>query len=156
MKTTLAVATALAVLATSPAFAQNVSLAPTYGTRNISAGFQPDPLNIAVVSGGSIDASSSIGNGCGGYVAAAPDFRLNYSAGTLPLIISVNAASDTTLVINGPNGNWICDDDGGNQGLNPAITLRGAPSGQYDIWVGAYQAGNNTQATLSISELSSY
>ena len=55
--------------------------------------------------------------------------RLNYRAGSYPLIISVASRSDTTLVVNGPDGSWYCDDDGGNYGLNSGPALRLADIG---------------------------
>jgi hypothetical protein len=76
-------------------------------------------------------------------------------SGQLPLVFSVSSASDTTLVINDAGGNWLCDDDGGNEGLNPAITIASPPSGQYDIWVGTYAEGQLQDSTLYVSELSS-
>ncbi|NJR20608.1 MAG: peptidase S1 [Hyphomonadaceae bacterium] len=145
---------ALACVVT-PAVAQNISANPTYGTYNLSGGFQPDPTNVRVSSGGNIDASS-LGNGCTGFIASAPDVRLNYEPGSLPLIISVNSSADTSLAINLPNGQWLCDDDSGNRGMNPSITLRDVQSGQYDIWVGTYGETDAKSATLSFSELSSY
>ncbi|HRH21034.1 MAG TPA: peptidase, partial [Brevundimonas sp.] len=83
-----------------------------------------------------------------------PDFELTYSAGSLPLIISVNSNADTTLVVNAPDARWYCDDDGGN-GLNPSLRWNAPMSGTYDIWVGTF-GGGNAPATLSISELYSY
>ena len=128
------------------------SLPATYGSASLSAGFQPDPYRVNIVSGGSFRASD-VQSGCRGWVAGPPDFELQFSAGSLPLIISANSDSDTTLLINDPNGNWHCNDDGGNAGLNPALSFHNAASGTYDIWVGSYSQGNNQNATLSVSEL---
>lgn len=153
MRSLLALA-ALAVVAT-PSVAQNLSASPTYGTYNLAGGFQPDPTNIRVSSGGNIDASK-LGNGCTGFIASAPDVRLNYEPGSLPLIISVSSNADTSLVINLPNGEWLCDDDSGNGALNPSITLRNVQSGQYDVWVGTYGETDAKAAQLSLSELTSY
>jgi len=148
-----AAAAALAAVTTAGvAAAQNYGLQPAYGTVNLSAGFTPDPVNVNVLSGGRIDASTRF-NGCRGFIADAPDVRLNYRAGSLPLIISVNSQADTTLVVNGPDGSWYCDDDGGNTGLNPSLRFGTPQSGQYDIWIGTYGNASNQQATLSISEL---
>ena len=87
----------------------------------------------------------------------APDFRLNWTAGSgaLPLIFSVASEADTTLVINDAQGNWVCDDDGGNAGLNPSISFTAPASGQYDVWVGTYSEGDLQSSTLNISELTS-
>ncbi|MBX9728860.1 MAG: hypothetical protein K2X31_08135, partial [Sphingopyxis sp.] len=80
-----------------------------------------------------------------------PDFEVTYSAGSLPLIFRTQSARDTTLVINGPDGAWYCDDDGGD-GLNAYVRFDKPNSGTYDIWVGTY-GGGITPATLYISEL---
>ncbi|MEE2527324.1 peptidase S1 [Hyphobacterium sp. HN65] len=152
-----AAVSALAVMAmTGAAEAQDWRLNPTYGGVTLSSGYTPDPYLVNLQSGGSINASQSIGGNCRGYVANAPDFRLQYRAGNiLPLIISVSSSSDTTLVINAPDGRWYCDDDGG-QGLNPSLRWNSPMSGQYDIYVGTYGSASYRNATLSISELSSY
>jgi|LNFM01.1.fsa_nt_gb hypothetical protein len=143
----------VAVATAGVAAAQNYGLAPAYGTVNLTAGFTPDPVNVNVLSGGRIDAATRF-NGCRGFIAEAPDVRLNYRAGTsLPLILSVNSSADTTLVVNGPDGQWYCDDDGGNTGMNPSLRFGSPQSGQYDIWIGTYGSATNQQAVLSISEL---
>jgi hypothetical protein len=154
---TLAVGAALAAIATTGvAVAQNYGLNPTYGTLNLSAGFRPDPQVVNVVSGGggqgTIDAAT-LGSPCVGVISNAPDLRLNYSAGQYQLMISADSAADTTLVVNGPDGRWYCDDDGGNNGLNPAVSFPNPSSGQYDIWVGTYGRNTNEQAQLYISEI---
>lgn len=145
----------VAGLFTGVALAQDYNQPPSYGSVSLSAGFTPDPYTVNLQSGGAIDASSRLGGSCRGYVANAPDFRLNYSAGSsFPLILSVNSGSDTTLVVNGPDGRWYCDDDGGAN-LNPSLRFNSPMSGQYDIWVGTYASSSLQSATLYISEVSS-
>jgi hypothetical protein len=132
------------------------ALDPAYGVVELVSGFTPDPHTMEIAAGGEIDAGGVLGEaGCLGWIARAPDYRLNWTAGSgeLPLIFSVASESDTTLVINDAQGNWICDDDGGNEGLNPAITITAPVSGQYDIWVGTYMQGELQPSTLHISEL---
>jgi len=133
----------------------NYSLRPAYGTVNLNAGFTPDPYVVSLDAGGSISAQSSVSSSCRGWIAQAPDVRLNYRAGDFPLYLSVSAATDTTLVVNGPDGSWYCDDDGGVNGLNPALRFGSPPSGQYDIWIGTYSSGALQPARLHISELES-
>ena len=103
---------------------------------------------------GSIDATT-LGNGCNGHIANAPDFQLTYNAGSFPLYFSVLSDADTTLVINGPDGSWYCNDD--TNGLNPVVVFGDgggtATSGTYDVWVGTF-GDSNANATLYISELS--
>lgn len=134
------------------AAAQDVSSLPSSGDASLSAGFTPDPYRVRLQTGGLIDASQTRGPDCNGFIAEAPDFDLFYNAGALPLIISVNADVDTTLVINAPDGSWQCDDDSGD-GLNPSIRFTGPQSGLYNIWIGTYADASREEATLSISEL---
>ncbi len=68
-------ATALA----GAASAQNFSLNPAYGTVNLSGGFTPDPYIINLQAGGSISARN-ISSSCAGFIADAPDVRLQFSA----------------------------------------------------------------------------
>ena len=142
---------ALVAVASGAAYAQNYSLNPLYGTVNLTAGYTPDPYVVNVTSGGPRNAAN-VSPSCRGSIAEAPDFRVNYQAGSFPLIISVNSSADTTLVVNGPDGSWYCDDDSGNAGMNPSLRFGSPQSGQYDIWVGDYGGGNNP-AQLHISEL---
>lgn len=141
-------------LAASSAPAQNIDARPNYGTVNLRAGYTPDPHVVAVRSGGNIDASR-VGSNCRGYISAAPDVRLVYSSGSYPLIISASSSSDTTLVVNAPDGSWHCDDDGGVNGLNPSIRFNNPGSGRYEIWVGTYGTSDTRPAQLHISEVGS-
>ena len=149
-----AAAVALTCLAVGPARAQNVDLDPSYGTTDLASGFQPDPLVIQVQSGGSIDAQG-INPGCKGFIASAADVRINFTADTLPLIISVASDADTTLVVNGPDGAWYCDDNGGQNGRNPSLRFNRPQSGQYNIWIGTSGASSLQAAELNVSELTS-
>jgi hypothetical protein len=130
------------------------SLDPAYGSVNLVSGFQPDPHTVGISAGGELDASG-LGGSCVGWIARAPDYRVNWTAGSgqLPLVFSVASDADTTLVINDAQGNWVCDDDGGNEGFNPAITFSNPVSGQYDVWVGTYAQGGLQPSTLHVSEL---
>ncbi|WP_069792051.1 peptidase S1 [Cyanobacterium sp. IPPAS B-1200] len=136
--------------------AQDYDSDPTYGSARLSGGFLPDPHTITVQAGGSIDASESIGGSCVGNISQAPDYRINFTPGSQPLIISVDSAYDTTLVINNPDGEWFCDDDSGNsRSHNPSIRFNNPESGQYDIWIGTYNSDLTPNAVLQISELTS-
>lgn len=134
-----------------------------YGQVQLDTGFLPDPHQVAVVSGAAdatgnvVDISSLAltprnSGACRGYTTAQPDYIVRVGTPGQLLRFWVNAPGDTTLIINDGAGNWWCsDDDGGN--LNPLIEMQGPVSGQYDIWVGSYQAGANIQSVLSVSEL---
>lgn len=141
------------------------SLEPAFGSVSLRSGFTPDPYSVEILVGGEISAMQAmsgynIGRAgdrrCRGNIAEAPDFRLQYDAGSvLPLIFRVDADFDTTLVVNGPDGTWYCDDDSG-PGTQAEMRWDSPQSGQYDIWVGAYSASRNYEpAVLEISELES-
>ena len=149
-----ALAASVLIAAAVPASAQDMNGTPNYGTMNLRTGFTPDPAVVRVQSGGTLDAST-IDSTCAGFITAAPDVRLVYSAGSLPLIISVASGADTTLIVNGPDGRWYCDDDGGVNGMNPQVRFNHPTSGRYEIWVGTYGRAALRDARLNISELTS-
>jgi hypothetical protein len=130
-----------------------------FGSVNLAAGFLPDPHTVSVVSGAtatdavdvaSLGLSPMNSGACRGFATSRPDYILNFTPGQ-HLRIFVDAPGDTTLVVNDGRGNWWCsDDDGGN--LNPSIEIPNPVGGQYDIWVGSYQAGANIRGNLHISE----
>lgn len=152
MRRTLLFFAAAATMSTVALAQPNFNANPSFGTINLSAGFADDPRVIAVTAGGRLSAQS-IDPDCRGSVANAPDVRLNYEAGSLPLIISVDSSADTTLAVNGPDGSWYCNDD--TNGVNPVVRFDSPRSGRYDIYVGHYQEGSRIPARLHISEVSS-
>jgi hypothetical protein len=141
----LKIATTAALAASSLAgiaSAQDWSLNPNFGTASLTAGFAPDPYGVDVVAGGSVDAGNV---GCAGMISNAPDVRLQWNGGQIT--IGAQSGSDTTLVVNAPDGSWYCSDD--VNGFDPELTFTG--SGQYDIWVGVY-GGGTASATLYFTE----
>lgn len=151
MKTIFSVSAVIAVAIAAPVAAQDVSADPTYETVSLSGGFANDPYTVPISSGGLTDASN-LGGGCRGFIATRPDVRLYFEAGSLPLILSATSDADTTIVVNGPDGNWYCDDDSGGS-LNPMLRFDPAMSGRYEIWVGTYGEAANYPATVNISEI---
>ena len=156
MKSIAVVVAASVLLAPGVSLAQkgaakpDFTLNPNYGSVRLETGFTPDPWTKSILAGGSVPTSAAR-SGCEGKVSAAPDLRLDYQAGTLDLTVMATASEDTTLLINGPDGQWYCDDDSGG-GLNPKVLISDPQSGRYDIWVGTYD-DDMVQSTLQISEL---
>ena len=144
-------ASCLALAVAAPASAQDTGADPSFGSHNLDSGFTPDPYQVSVSSGGNTDASN-LGSPCTGNIANAPDIRVVYSNGSLPLIISANSDFDTTLVVNAPDGLWYCDDDSG-EGVNPSVRFNKPMSGRYEIWVGTYSGSDYRAAVVDISEL---
>ena len=121
---------------------------PYFGAVSLAPGFQPDPLSVAMVSGGEVDASYLEG-GCTGYAAVAPDYRLTWGGGgDLRIGFEADEGGDTTLLLNLPDGSWRCNDDR-NPGLyDPLVVVEDAPAGQYDIWIASYRAGTFVEGSL--------
>jgi len=153
MKTTicaLALVTAMAVPGIT--LAQDASLTANFGEISLRAGFTPDPYRVSMAAGGSIDAyaDTPLPAACVGNITDAPDFEVTYSAGSLPLVFRTVSSRDTTLIINGPDGSWSCDDDGFGDG-DAEVRFNRPQSGTYDIWVGTF-GGGTAPATLLITE----
>ncbi|MFO0866667.1 MAG: hypothetical protein U0744_18850 [Gemmataceae bacterium] len=123
------------------------NLRPSFGTVSLKAGFLPDPFTRNFLGGGHIKMTV---NGVTGFVAKAPDIRLNYTKGGNQLTIRAQSKADTTLLISLPDGRWVASDDA-NGSLNPSITFNAPQSGRYDIYVGTFRQGPE-QAKLTITE----
>ena len=150
----MAAAAAICALAAPVASAQvNTGANGTYGQVSLRTGFEPDPHSVSVTAGGSVDAHA-LGGDCTGHIANRADYTLRYTAGSsLPLIISTTSDTDTTLAVRAPNGQWLCNDDAG-ENLNAVVHIDHPSSGRYQIWVGTF-GEDPAAATLNISELTS-
>lgn len=153
----LAIAAASAFFMTAGAVsAQDFDADPNYGELTLSAGFTPDPALVSLLAGGSVNAADK-NSDCAGFISDAPDMRLFWDGsgkGGPNLKISALSNADTTLVVNGPDGRWYCDDDSGEDS-NPLVELT-PRAGRYEIWVGTYSEGETKRAVLSVSEVSSF
>lgn len=153
-----AVASNLSSSTSSSGNTLDYSLEPHFETVTLSAGFTNDPKTVRVTSGGVVDVSQiNIGVGCTGFASKAPDVRFNWTGKSNSLRVffqADNGTADATLIINTPNGQWICNDDAHSGTLNPEIELGSYGAGQFDIWVGSYSEGENISGTLKITELS--
>ncbi len=135
--------------------AQNLDADPLFGSISLEAGFSPTPYTAQVSPGGE-DESFQLGDDCYGYVRLAqPDFVLSYQAGGSPLGVFALSDLDITMAINDPAGNWHCNDDNiFLSGTNSGIQFNEPLSGDYQIWVGSYDSGAESVATmLAITEV---
>jgi hypothetical protein len=144
----LVLASALAALAL-PAAAQDAGLTANFGEINLSAGFTPDPYSVQITAGGSVDGAQLPGS-CVGNISDAPDFEVTYAAGSFPLVFRTLSGVDTTLIINGPDGQWHCDDDSFGDG-DAEVRFNRPQSGTYDVWIGTF-GGGTAAAVLLITE----
>lgn len=146
VKSALAVAFALALPTAALA-------CPSYATSGAPLSYTSDSAYTAqgnyVVAGGSVDLGACASVPGTGWIVEFPDFTMQYDAQNMgrALELRVEGACDTVLLVNGANGEWMFNDDA--SGSDPAIRIEGAPSGQYDIWVGTFEPGT-CEATLVV------
>lgn len=144
---------AAATLASASALAcPNFTLPPAFGSGSLIAGFLPDPHEVSIQAGGAHAVGGCIGQGVG-FVAAAPDYSLNWSGRSGRLTFWVESPADTVLVINAPDGTYHFNDDNLSGDLRPGLTFLNPIEGRYDVWVGTYSAGPLQPSTLLITEL---
>lgn len=109
------------------AVAQDGSLEPTFGSYELVTGFAPDPQTLDITATGTVDAAA-LGEQCEGYVAEAPDLRVTFTAGSLPLTVRAESDDDVTLVVYSPDEMWHCNED-------DPIYFQTPLSGDYILWV---------------------
>ncbi|TVQ28951.1 MAG: serine protease [Geminicoccaceae bacterium] len=130
---------------------------PHFGTVALRAGFVPDPHAIGVTAGGSVNVGAlALGPDCRGYAATRPDIRLVWRGASerlMILFVADNAGDDATLIVNGPDGQWHCNDDAHGRTLNPSLTFLRPEAGIYDLWVATYDADAWIPGELYITEL---
>lgn len=107
-----------------------------FGTVSLAPGFTPDPQTSRGTAGGPI-AANTWNPTCRGNVSARPDHELVLSAAMPRLRVLVKSERDTTLVVQGPDGQYRCVDDA--EGLNPIVEGPYA-AGTHRIWVGTFSS----------------
>ena len=152
----LSAALMIAALVPAAASAQRLTTsgAPNFGARTIAPGFTPDPIQIPVTSGGTLNVSQmNMGQNCTGFATAQPDFNCTLTGTSAFLRVYVEAGNeDTTLIINRANNAWACNDDSnGTTNRNPMVDMTNAGPGLYNVWIGSYATGTRARGTLNIT-----
>jgi hypothetical protein len=113
----------------------------------------PDPLIIAGVSGGPVEAIEVIKREdtttgyCDGFVNRRPNHTITLNSFFNFLKVEVESNADTTIMIKGPGGIW-CNDDAEN--ANPVIEGQWQ-AGTYKLWIGSYQENENNDYVIRIT-----
>ena len=80
---------------------------------------------VELSAGGQFDATS-LGGNCIGMIAEAPDVEVELqAAGGRMAMSAISPDTDVSLVVNTPDGSWVCDDDSGGN-LNPRLVFEDA------------------------------
>jgi hypothetical protein len=122
-------------------------------------GFTLDSNKKSASVGGSTGGSTSIpsitggtdrtGNKCLGFGDSIPDHLMTLSQNVSKLKLLVNSSGrDTTIVIQGPNGELRCGDDTGSK-KDASFSGTNWSAGTYKIWVGSMESGSRGNYRLS-------
>ena len=109
-------------------------------TMSPQAGFPLDPFLVSLQGGGPVDASTLAGSGCTGYITAAPSFSVDYTGKADLIRAFFYSDGDPTLVIETPDGKYLCNDNTTEQLLDPTFEIQKPLQGRYNIWVGSAAA----------------
>jgi hypothetical protein len=118
---------------------------PLFGSATLESGFSPDPYQVDVEAGGSVD-TSDLSPACG-YTSFHPVFVLDWDGGAEPflrLFFTPDNEAITSLLVHTPDGEWLCEN-------GPVLDLPAAAPGEYAIWVGTPEKGTLVDGSLSIT-----
>ncbi len=106
-----------------------------YITVDLAAGFPLDPFFVSVNGGGNVDAST-LSPECSGMVSENPVLTLNWSGETDFARFFVYSDHNPSLVVELPDGSYVCNGDTSRMLLDPQVKLDAPASGIYKVWVG--------------------
>ncbi|MEZ4768257.1 MAG: hypothetical protein R2844_07515 [Caldilineales bacterium] len=104
-------------------------------TINPEAGFPLDPFLVSVQAGGPVTAST-LSEACQGYISEAPIVTADYQGEADTLKVFFYSDSDTTIVVETPDGDYLCNDDTNGLLLDPTVAISQPVTGTYSVWVG--------------------
>lgn len=144
--TLLSFAALLAGVAFSPADASPIQLFSSPRSSKLLRGYTRGTVGLHNIVG----ERDQRRNRCMGYGSASPDHQLDLRRGLTDVSLQVRSKfKDSTLVLKGPGNALFCADDS-SLGKDAGMKLNKLPPGLYDVWVGAFDAGDNFAYTLSI------
>ena len=108
-------------------------------TINPLAGFPLDPFLVTAQGGGPV-AASTLAKDCIGYVPAKPTVTVDYKGKADLLKAFFYSDGDTTLVVQTPDGKYVCGDDTNRLVLDPTVEIKKPAQGRYNVWVGSAAA----------------
>lgn len=116
--------------------AKLAALNRAYVSVDLNAGFPLDPFLVSVNGGGELD-SSILNTKCRGYINPNPTLTVNWTGNADLVRAFTYSDADPMLVIQTPDGKFVCSDDAGSVLLDPQIEINKPSPGKYNIWVGS-------------------
>ena len=108
-------------------------------TINPLAGLPLDPFLVSAQGGGPVEASTLAKN-CTGYIPANPTVTVDYKGQSDFLKAFFYSDGDSTLVVQTPDGKYVCGDDTSRLVLDPTVEIKKPAQGRYNVWVGSARA----------------
>ena len=97
-------------------------------TINPLAGFPLDPFLVTAQGGGPV-AANTLSKNCTGYIPAKPTVTVDYKGKADVLKAFFYSDGDTTLVVQTPDGKYVCGDDTNRLVLDPTVEIKQAGPG---------------------------
>lgn len=116
--------------------ARLAALNQSYVSVDLAAGFPLDPFLVSVNGGGELDASL-LGGTCNGFINGNPTLTVNWTGKTDLVRAFTFSDSDPTLVVQTPDGKFLCGDDSNQVVLDSQVEIANPAPGKYNIWVGS-------------------
>lgn len=107
-----------------------------YVSVDLNAGFPLDPFLVSVNGGGELDASL-LNEKCNGYINPNPTLTVNWTGNADLVRAFTFSDADPMLVIQTPDGKFLCSDDSSSVLLDPQIEISKPSPGKYNVWVGS-------------------
>jgi hypothetical protein len=121
-----------------------------YLTLDMQAGFALDPFLVSLNGGGELDAST-LDPACVGYINDRPVLTADWEGAVDFLRIFFYSDSDSTLVIQQPDGSYLCADDVDENVLDAELVAEQPATGSYKVWVGSYEPNQLIPGLLVIT-----
>jgi hypothetical protein len=132
-----------AIVATTAGAAPAAQQTPgtAFITINPEAGLPLDPFIISLQAGGPVDATT-VAPECKGFVAKNPAVSVDYKGKADLLKVFFYSDGDPVLLIQTPDGKFVCNDNTNPALLDPTVTLVKPAQGRYNIWLGSALKGD--------------
>lgn len=116
--------------------AKLAALNRAYVSVDLNAGFPLDPFLVSVNGGGELDARL-LNEKCAGYINPNPTLTLNWTGNADLARVFTYSDADPMLVIQTPDGKFLCSDDNNSLLLDAQIEISKPSPGKYNVWVGS-------------------
>lgn len=122
----------------------------THATVDLRAGFILDPYLVPVIGAGQTAATDMLKD-CHGFVADEPNVVVNWSGEAEQLSFFGYSDSDPVLLVQLPDGTFVCNDDAGLNAVDPLVTIQNPDEGAYKVHVGTARDGEPALGFLGIT-----